>query len=204
MKRQDSYGQTSKLVGSALIFLFLAGVVTPPVMAEDDELPLRLNAVASNMSNVGPRGQARIQINVTRWSTEEERNELLEALKASGDARNPRTLADTLFKQEIVGTFRETTSLAENLRYSRRVEAADGSQMIILATDRPLAFFEVWRATRSTDYNVSLIVLNLDADGRGEGQLFGGAQLSWDSAKDQVIIEGFASEPIRLNNVRLR
>jgi hypothetical protein len=187
--------------GSALCLTLVLGFLATPLPAEDEELPLSFNAIAQNLSNVGPRGQSRLQINVSRWTTGEERAALMEALKSQGPGA--RTLASALFEQEIVGSFREIQSLRENLRYSRRT-SVEGGQRIVLATDRPLAFAEVRRSARTMDYNVTLIVLDLDAEGNGEGQILAGAELSWDDAKDQMVIEHFASEPIRLTRVRLQ
>ncbi len=45
-----------------------------------EELPLRFNAVAVNMSNVGPRTQQRLEIDINRTSTDEERAKLMEVL----------------------------------------------------------------------------------------------------------------------------
>ena len=205
MPCKNNFDSLSHLLTKSLVIGLFIGLVASiaPVHAEDDDLPLRFNAIAQNLSNVGPRGQARLQINVTRWTSAEEGAAVMEALKAGSESRGTRTLADALFEQEIVGTFRETTSLAENLRYSRQTKTEDG-QRIVLATDRPLAFAEVWRASRTRDYNVTLIILNVDEDGRGDGQIMVGADLSCDDAHNQVTITNFASEPIRLTNVRLR
>jgi len=176
-----------------------AGFTPSPLPAE--ELPLNFDAIAVNMSNVGPRGQVRLQIRVDRWSTDEERAKLMEALVAQ--TRGGRQLADSLFSKESVGTIRESQSLAYDLRYSRSIPTESGRQ-IILATDRRIAFAEAWRASRTMDYNVSLIILDVDQDGRGEGQILLGAEFGWNEEKNLVEIEHFASEPIRLNNVRLR
>lgn len=180
----------------------LVGLVAAPLRAEE-ELPLDFDAVAVNMSNVGPRGQARLQIRVNRWSTDEERAKLMEALRSQTGRARDRELADTLFGKESVGTIREIGSLAYDLRYARSFSSEDGRQ-IILATDRPIAFAESWRSARTLDYNVSLIILNLDERGRGDGQLLLGAEFVWDEEKNQVVITNFASEPIRLTNVRMR
>ena len=188
---------------AALATLGLAlalGFVAAPLPAEE-ELPLQFDANAVNMSNLGPRGQVRLQIRVNRWSTEEERAKLMEALKAQG--RGGRDLANTLFGKESVGTIRESQSLAYDLRYSRSSPTEEGRQ-IILATDRRIEFAEAWRSARTLDYNVSLIILDVDADGSGEGQLMMGAEFSWNDENNQVEITHFASEPIRLRNVRLR
>jgi len=89
------------------------------------------------------------------------------------------------------------------LRYARVIPSEAG-RMIVLATDRRIDFAEAWRSTRTLDYNVSIIVLNLDEEGRGDGQIMLGAQLEWDEANDQLTITNFASEPIRLTRVRSR
>ena len=185
----------------AVLGLVLAlGLVATPLTAEE-ELPINFDANAVNMSNMGPRGQVRLQIRVNRWSTDEERAKLMEALMAQG--RGGRDLANTLFGKESVGTIRESQSLAYDLRYARSLPT-EGGRQIIMATDRRIAFAEAWRASRTLDYNVSLIILDVDAEGRGEGQLMLGAEFSWNEATSQVEITHFASEPIRLRNVRLR
>jgi len=189
---------------TVLILGLMLGLGPAPLPAAEEELPLNFNVVAVNMSNVGPRGQARLQIRVNRWSTEEERANLLEALASQTGRARDRELADTLFGKESVGFLREQQSLSYDLRYSRSIPLPDGGRQIILATDRRIGFAESWRSARTLDYNVSLVVLNLDAEGQGEGQLMLGAEFAWDEAKNQVVITNFASEPIRLTSVRLR
>jgi hypothetical protein len=186
---------------SALGLALVLGFVAAPLSAEEEELPLRFDANAVNMSNMGPRGQVRLQIRVNRWSTEEERAKVMEALKDQG--RGGRDVANTLFSKESVGIIRESQSLAYDLRYSRSLPT-EGGRQIIMATDRRIAFAEAWRSTRTLDYNVSLIILDVDAEGRGEGQLMLGAEFNWNEETNQVEITHFASEPIRLRNVRLR
>ncbi len=185
---------------SALGLALVLGFVAAPLPAEE-ELPLNFDAVAVNMSNMGPRGQIRVQIRVNRWSSDEERATLMEALVEQ--TRGGRDLANTLFSKESVGTFRELQSLAYDLRYARS-NPIEGGRQIILATDRRIGFEEAWRASRTLDYNVSLIILNVDEDGRGDGQIMLGAEFGWNEEKNLVEIEHFASQPIRLNNVRLR
>ena len=181
----------------ALILGLLLGPT--PAVAEDDELPMNFNVIAINMSNIGAGANSRLQIRITRWTTDEEREEVLGALKEDGR----RSLADALNRQDPTGRINPQQGLGENLRYSRRMMNEE-REMIILALDRPLAFVEAWRGSRTRDYNVTLIVLDLDKEGRGTGQIFGGAQFSWDDAENQIVVEGFASEPIRLTDVRRR
>ena len=189
-----------RLVGAAVVVALICGWATASISraeeAADDGLPMRFNAIAQNMSNVGPRGQVRMDIRVTRWSTEEERQHLKATLIEGGT----RSLTGELFRQDPVGTVREVQQLANDFRYSRRVPTEEG-ELIIMATDRPLSFAEVWRSSRTRDYNVTIVILNMPKEGPGQGQIMMGAELSWDMEKDQLVVEHFASEPVRLTRV---
>ena len=185
---------------SGLAMIVVLVFTVAPAMAEEAELPLHFDAIAANMSNIGPRGQARLQITIKRWSTDEERAKILEVLKNQSGRRD---LANTLFGKESVGTIRETGDLAYDLRYARLI-SSEGAHMVVMATDRPIGFAETWRSSRTLDYNVSLVILSVDDEGRGEGQIMLGAEFSWDEANNQLVIENFASQPIRLTSVRMR
>jgi hypothetical protein len=189
---------TLAALGLGLVF----GLIAAPPAAAEEELPLRFNATAMNVGSPGPRGTARLDIVVNRWSSEEERAELMAALTGQS-GRGSRELANALFRQEGVGTIREVQNVANELRYSRRIVGEDGQQ-IILATDRPLGFAETWRSSRTLDYNVTLVVLELDAEGRGEGVIMLGAEFAWDEDENQIVITHFSTQPIQLTSVRLR
>lgn len=166
---------------------------------EDGMEPMRFRAIALNIGNVGPRGSGRLDIVINRWSTTEEVAELKEAIQGGG----PTALSRSLRGMERVGFVREVSRLSNNLRFSRSIPTENGER-IILATDRPLSFAEVWRSTRSQRYNVTLIQLDLDYQGIGTGSIMLGAQFAWDEEGDRLVIESFSSEPIRLTSVELR
>ena len=194
----------SLLTMASLVLGLFVGLVAlaGPAQAEQ-EFPLRFNAVAVNMSNVGARTQQRLEIAINRTSTDEERAKLMEALVAQ-TRRGDRQLADTLFGKETVGTIREVQSLSYDLRYARVNPMEGGGFQVIAATDRPIGFAESWRSARTLDYNVTLIILEIGENGRGEGQLMAGAEFRWNEETNTVEITNFASEPIRLTNVRQR
>ena len=184
------------IVGLTLLLV----LVSEAAIAEEEEgLPLNFDAIAQNLSNVGRRGQVRLQLRIDRWSTDEERDHLRSTLKDQGT----RALTTELFRQDEVGMVREVQQLANPFRYSRRVPTEDGT-MIIMATDRPLNFAEVWRGSRTRDYNVTIVIMNLDDEGNGDGQIMMGTELGWDAEKDQLELTHFASEPVRLTRVTSR
>ena len=58
------------------------------------------------------------------------------------------------------------------------IKMQGGGSQIILATDRPISIKEAMRGGQSTDYNTSLIVLNIPASGAGNGMLAAAVALS--------------------------
>ena len=183
--------------------LSMALLLAPtPSAAADLELPIRISANVINMSNVsaGRSRNTRINILIERWSTEEERQILMDALKQGGRD----SLPDALRTKERAGTIGQVSQLSELIQYSRLIPLDGGGHQILLATDRNIAIGEQVRGSRTLDHNVTLVLLELDAEGRGEGQLVYGAELVWDEANQRATITTFASEPLRLQNVRVR
>lgn len=88
------------------------------------------------------------------------------------------------------------------MQYAWQLEI-EGKRRVVLATDRPMGFLELRRNARSTDYNVSLVVLDLDPEtGEGEGFAVGGAELSIDKETGQIRIEFPGTQPTQLKKVR--
>jgi hypothetical protein len=167
-------------------------------------------AVAMGTSNppVIPAGRnVTLQINITRWSTDEERALLLTELIENGQ----EAFVKALQKQEETGWMRSTavggaaarrSFPSERLRYAREFKGEGGKRRLVLALDRPISFAEAVHRPRWRDYDITLAVIDLDAEGKGEGQLAMGVRLAIDQEKKALVIENFGSEPVRLTNVR--
>jgi hypothetical protein len=166
-------------------------------------------AVAMGTSNppVLPAGRtATLQITITRWTTDEERVALLSELVENGQEGLVKSLQD----QDETGFVRVTTPSArrrssfpsERLRYAREFPRDDGGRRIVLALDRYISFYEAASMPRWRDYDVTLIVMDLDAEGNGEGQLAMGVRLAINDQR-QLVIENFGTEPVRLTRIRM-
>jgi len=165
--------------------------------ALDDSLPQRFTALAANLSNinVGPVAQT-IQVEITRWSTDGERDRLLNVLKEKG----PRALLSELQGMPRVGYFRTPTSLGYDLRFARQRPWGDGGREIFIATDRYINFWEVANQTRSLDYPFTLIQMQLDKEGNGEGKLSVATKIIGDG--HELVLENFATQPVMLKGIK--
>ena len=158
----------------------------------------RLTAFAVDMSNLSGRARAgTVDISIDRWSTTQERDQLLAALREGGSDSLLRALQGV----KEVGYVRGGSSLGYPLRFARSIDLPGGGRRVIIATDRPISFLEAVNQPRSTDYPFMILDIRLDASGKGEGKLLPLAKISIND--DHVVeIENYANEPVRLSSVR--
>ena len=158
-----------------------------------------LTAFAVDMSNTAIRTRAgTIDIVINRWSTDEERDQLLAALREGGTDGLLRALQKI---KDPAGYIRTPSSIGYPLRFVRQTTMADGGRRIIIATDRYVSFLEATSQPRSIDYPFMLVDIRLGPDGKGTGKLMPLAKVT--ESEDHVVeIENYASEPVRLNEVR--
>ena len=141
-------------------------------------------------------GAGTVLIGVTRWSSETERTQLIETLLKKG----PESLLDQLEDMRPVGTIRTPDSLAYDLRYASQRAGADGGRQIVLATDRPIGFWETVHQPRTIQYPFTVIQMEIGNDGVGKGTLSYATKIV---ARDNVVeLENFATQPIMLTEIR--
>ena len=160
---------------------------------------MHLTAFAVDMSNLTDRARTgTVDIVINRWSTDQERDTLRAALREGGTDVLLRALQKI---KEPAGYIRSTSSVGYPLRFAREIPGSDGGRRIIVATDRYVSFLEATTQPRTIDYPFMLIDIRLDANGKGQGKLMPLAKVT--ESEDHVVeIENYASEPVRLNDVR--
>jgi len=188
-----------KLTGS-FAFAALTVWLTTGAQSQTLPLPLTLSALAINMSNVGNRaGPFRVDITINRWSTDAERQGLMTTFFEKG----PKQLLDALQDTKPVGRIRNPATLGWDLRYARLHPLPDGGSQIVILTDRPVNFWEARDQPRTIDYPFTLIDLRLKPDGTGEGKASVATKIIYNKSKNALELENYASEPLRLNNVKI-
>ena len=166
--------------------------------AQTPDAPLRMTAFAVNMSNVGRAGANTVEFDIDRWSTDAEREQLITAFNEKG----PNGLLSSLQRTTRVGYMRLPNTLGYDLHYARKHPGEDGGEQIIILTDRRVGFWEARDQPRTMDYPFTLIEVRVNAKGEGEGKLSVATKITYNKKKNTVELENYASEPVRLQNVR--
>jgi hypothetical protein len=185
-------------MAAALTAGLAAASTSTLTLAQTKGTPERFTALAVNMSNVGRSGANTIEIAVDRWSTDAERDRLLTTLMERGADK----LLDVLREMRRVGYIRSPNSLGYDLHYARRTPLPDGGERVVLATDRPVGFWEAVNRPRSIDYPFTIIELHLNADGEGEGKLSIATKIVADKDSKTVVLEDYANQPVLLTSVK--
>ena len=174
-------------------------IAATPATSSEQRLPEHFTAFA--VTTGGPRtpaGAGQVDITVTRWSTEEETDRFLAALKKGGH----EALIDEFADAKPVGAIRSPASLGYDLRYAQQEDLGDGMRRIVLATDRPMSFSETVNRPLSADYPFTFIELRLNAEGRGEGKLAIASALAASRNGKMIQVYNYDTQPIQLNEVR--
>jgi len=194
---------------------------------------LQLTATTANVTGAPDA----IRIKILRWSTDEERERLMAAWnlklsaaapgegrgakqgKAAGKGRGPATaaannttpdaaLARALNETTTVGYLWSSEMAGYALRYAGKVDGTDGSQRILLITQRRLgAVNPRWNPTfegTANSYEFSVIELRLNAKGDGEGKVSLVGKLAPDVSAKIVTLENYDALPAVFHNVRIR
>ena len=145
-----------------------------------------------------------LQINITRWSTNEERAMLLNTLKEKGHDEFMRALRN----QKETGFVRGQGRLAQlNPFPSTRLYGAwqsekDGKRKVVLIADRPISAREAMSGSRSLDYDTSVIIMEFpagDKDADGTGTLHLALKLQY---KDGTLhVETLGQDDTRLTTI---
>ena len=182
----------------AAIFLASAFLmVSAGVIAQTHGDKEEFTAVAIANNNI-QTGAGTVLISVDRWSTNAERERFVSTLMNKG----PRALIDVLQDTPPVGRIRTPDSIGYDLRYAQQTPGEDGGRRIVIATDRPIGFWELTNRPRTVDYPFTIVQMQIGADGRGTGTLSEFTKVL--ANKDNIYLENFASAPVMLTDIRAK
>lgn len=170
-------------------------LLATPALAQGE----RFSATANNMSGVGRQGViGPVDIVLQRYSTESERNRFLAVLTERG----PDALLEAFQKAPSIGRLGAPGRIGYEIRYASEMPGEDGGRRIVIATDRRMSFMEAANRPRTVDYPFTVVQLNLDNDGKGEGRASIYAKIEVDKKNNAIVLEDFGIQPVTLMNVK--
>jgi hypothetical protein len=186
-----------------LLFLTVAATAVP-VAAQQNGGSANggLTCTAFAASTGGPRSSpvaTVVDIVVERWSTNAQRQRLFDALKEGQNA-----MLEALRDLPRVGYIRTPQSLGWDLHYAQVSRGDEGDRRIVIATDRPIGFWEAANRPRTIDYPFTFIELRLDGEGRGQGKMSVATQVYGSGEGRFVQLENYDGQPVQLNEVTCR
>jgi hypothetical protein len=188
-----------KLTLAALAMSVALGAPDSGVTAQN--VKETFTSFAINM-NSGPK-TATVDISIERWSTDAERDALLAILVEEKDRhRANQALLKALQKMPKAGYIRTPQTLAWDLRYARQNPMEDGGRQIVVATDRPIGFWEARNQPRSMDYPFTILEMRMNKEDKGEGKMLAGTQIYIDKKTKSLVLENYGQQPVRLNEIR--
>ena len=182
-----------KSLGRATIFsllLLLAGIGT--IVKAQGRMTIQATATGTS-TQMGKL--VNVNIYIEQFSTVEDRSSLIEAFKKSGQDGMVKVLEDMKPKGRIRFA---SGGVGNDIKYIIELPS-DKARRLRLVTDRTLAFAELYQGTRSSDYTVGAIDLELTPDGKGSGTVLPACKLTVNKKTQQVEIETYQN-PWKLSN----
>ena len=155
----------------------------------------RYTATTVNVTGAGEP----ITIELLEWSTDADRDRLASVLAWYGEKEVPGAM-------KTVGYLWTSGSAGYSIRYAYRIPASDGSQRIILLTDRKLGAWspESWKPSSPATgdpSSFSVIELRVNRAGQGEGKTSLTTKVTFDAATKSIALENYAAQPVILKGV---
>ena len=156
------------------------------------------SAQVVNFEPTGGSAPGLVQIQITRWSTDAERDTLTNILFEKGT----KELLQAVSKMPTVGSIRTPDSVGYPLRYARQMQVTENGETVIIISDREMSFSELRYSPRSIDYPFTVIRMQLNSQGRGQGDILLATKISADKRTKDIAFESYTTTPLKLQNVR--
>jgi hypothetical protein len=193
---------------SALAGVLLFVVASTSGVAQTMGEKVHIEAFAVNMSNIGTGSNGTVMIDVDRWSTPEEREMLINTMLQHGQdallsALQKAPTKGRMWFPNVTGPDPTQARLGYPVRYAFQTPLPEGGRRIVIALDRYITFWEARNQPRSFNYPFTLIQIEVDRNGQGNGKMSVATKINFQKAKNVIELENYASEPVRLQNVKV-
>ena len=199
--------------GTFLVVLGFALAAVAPAHAADDELNIKARAIST--MNIIRAASDLLDIRVERFSTDQEREDLVKILESKGN----HALASALAEREPTGWVsfdprggggpgRDPRRAV--LRYAREIELEDSKEIVLITNHYPGYGNDPQAAdgAKLAEYPVSFVLLKLYKNDKDEwtgvGRMFVGARLRFDPTAGKFVIDEFPMDPVYLKDLKIK
>ena len=181
------------LVGCALSNV--AAQTAEPAKTQPD-VPAQYAATAIGQAGPAAGKSFDLTVYVEQLTSDGDTEELVSTLKHKGQAGLLSAFEDIKDK----GRLAPTGSVGIGMRFIRIHATKDGGQHIVLVTNRPISFGELYNGERSQDYPFGIVVMDVGKDGKGTGTFSPACKVRFNK-KGELEIERYGQKPFRLANI---
>ena len=186
-----------KRIVTLILVMLCAAIV---VVAQDEKKQESEHFGASAYSMNRGATMMNVDIRVKEYTDNERTQQFARALVEGGQ----QALTKSLEKADDIGSIQLTGRVGFYDFKLIRSRPTHTGRRIIAVCDRPLQFGELYGGTRSTDYTIGIMILDLTKDSKGKekgsGVLYYAAKVKIKNQKIQI--EHFQLHPVKLVNVR--
>jgi hypothetical protein len=150
------------------------------------------------ISTGGPSGgrTASFDFRITRYTTDQEVEELANILKTQGQDGLRRAM-----EKLDVGRINLVGKTGTQISVARKRQTPDGT-ILTIVTPRNMSFVELYNSGRSVDYPFGYVRFTLNEKGEGTGQIMAATKITFNKKKDIVEMESFGNQYLKATNVR--
>jgi hypothetical protein len=193
LRRIRLQATTAMLACSGLLF---GAAHTPSQAGDQPAIPAQYAAAAFGQAGAAAGRSFDLKIFVQDITSGGEIDELVGTLKHKGmDA-----LVSAMDGMKEIGRVAPNGSVGTAMRVVSIRPGKGGGQHIVLVTNRPIAFAELYNATRSRGYPFAIVTLDVDKDGKGTGSFAPACKIRFNK-QNELEIEHYGQKPFRLANV---
>jgi len=186
----DTHKILTYLVLGCLVLTATAAVAPP-------KGPMTIQATAMGTST--QMGKiVNVNIHIEGYSTQQDRKALIDAFNQRGQDGLVSVLEDMKPKGRVRFA---SGGVGNDVKYIIELPSKNGRRLR-LVTDRWLLWGELYNSTRSSDYSVGAIELNLTPDGKGSGTVLPACKIRMNKKKKEIEIETYQN-PWNLTNLMI-
>ena len=176
---------------AGVVALSGGAVVTSTLWAQAPE------TFSATASVKGPQGTmtAPVVVVIERYTTDEERSQAVEALKAGGTS----ALRQALEKAPAIG-YIEVGQRKNTIKYAYARPVGSG-RMVTVISDKPIGYLgeKLPNPKPKAGYDLAFALLNLPGSGKGSGELGPAAKVKVDAGA--VVTEDYGAEVVTLTDI---